>query len=175
VRNLGALYPEAPVLAGPAASRAAVVAALRGAGLLHYAGHAVADDARPDESFLLLAAAPGSPERLPAGEIERLDLRGVRLVVLSACQTLRGGAGRASGLAGLSGAFLAAGAGGVVGSLWPVDDRQTVPLMTAFHREYRASGDAARALGAAQLELLRSSDPALRTPAAWAVFRYAGH
>jgi CHAT domain-containing protein len=46
--------------------------------------------------------------------------------------------------------------------------------MSAFHEEYRASGDAPGALRAAQLRLLRSANPVLRSPAAWAGFRYAG-
>ncbi|SOD03323.1 CHAT domain-containing protein [bacterium JGI 053] len=174
VRALGALYPGAPVLAGTAASRGALEAGLRGAGLLHYAGHAVADDAQPDASFLLLARGAAGEDRFTAAEIERLDLRGVRLVVLSACETQRAGLGRSGGFAGLSGAFLSAGSGGVVGSLWRIDDGSAVAVMTAFHRAYHGSADAARALRDAQVQLIRSPDPWLRSPAAWAAFRYAG-
>jgi CHAT domain-containing protein len=73
-------------------------------------------------------------------------------------------------LAGLSAALIGAGAEGVVGSLWRVDDQHTRELMIAFHRAYRASGDPAAALHAAQLALLRSPDASLRSPAAWAGF-----
>jgi CHAT domain-containing protein len=44
-----------------------------------------------------------------------------------------------------------------------------------FHTEFRRSGDGPAALRAAQLRLLRASDPAQRSPAAWAGFRYAGN
>jgi CHAT domain-containing protein len=74
----------------------------------------------------------------------------------------------------LSGALLSAGAGGVTGSLWPVDDRLATPLMIEFHRALRASGSAAAALRTAQLRMLRSVRPELRSPTAWAAFRYAG-
>jgi CHAT domain-containing protein len=134
----------------------------------------VFDDARPERSYLVLARGADGRTRLTADEIEHLDLRGVRLVVLSACQTQRAVGGRAGGFAGLSGAMLAAGAGGVVGSLWRVDDALTRALMTEFHRAYRASPDGSAALRAAQLRLLQSPDPALRSPAAWAGFRYSG-
>jgi CHAT domain-containing protein len=46
--------------------------------------------------------------------------------------------------------------------------------MEAFHRFYRSTGDAPNALRHAQLQLLRSPASELRSPAAWAGFRYAG-
>jgi CHAT domain-containing protein len=141
--------------------------------MLHYAGHAVADDHRPERSYLVLAGNRHSG-RLSAGEIERLDLHRVRLVVLSACQTARRTGGRASGLTGLAGAFQAAGARGVVAGLWRVDDADTRVLMIEFHRRYRASGNAVTALNAAQVALLDSPRAELRSPAAWAGFRYTG-
>jgi CHAT domain-containing protein len=174
VAGLRTLYPHAVVLSGRDADRAALLAALRTTSLLHYAGHAVFDDERPDRSALVLAPGREGPDGLAAAAIDSLTLGQLRLVVLSACETLRSRGGRTGGFAGLSAAFLHAGAQGVVGSLWRVDDELSRPLMLAFHGAYRGSGDGARALQAAQLELLRSRDPALRSPAAWAGFRFAG-
>jgi CHAT domain-containing protein len=176
VQALAAEYPDARVLAGAAATGPAFAAAFGRAAVVHFAGHAIFDDEQPERSALLLAPdGNGSGDGLTAAEVERLDLRGVRLVVLSACQTLRSRAGRSGGFAGLSGALLAAGADGVVGSLWRVDDELTRALMVEFHREFRRSDDGAAALRAAQLRLLRAPDPAQRSPAAWAGFRYAGN
>jgi CHAT domain-containing protein len=172
VRAVAAAYPHARVLAGADAGRGALERALGTAAVVHYAGHALFDDARPERSALVLAG--GATDALTAARVGALDLRHVRLVVLSACQTLRARDGRAGGFAGFSRALLAAGAGGVVGSLWRVDDARTRALMAAFHQAYRASGDGPGALRAAQLRLLHSADPALRSPAAWAGFRYAG-
>lgn len=177
VREIAAGYPRREVLSGAGANGATLRAVLPRAGLLHYAGHAVFDDERPERSYLLLAPAPGgsAPATLTADEIAQMDLGRLSLVVLAACQTVRTGPGRASGFTGLAGAFLAAGAGGALGSLWEVDDRLTRLLMVEFHRAYRSSGRGPEALRAAQLRLLRSSDEALRSPATWASFRYAGH
>ncbi|HEX9938795.1 MAG TPA: CHAT domain-containing protein [Longimicrobium sp.] len=176
-REIAAEYPGAPLLRDTAATEGALRAALGGAGMVHYAGHAVFDDERPERSYLLLAPARGEPRAatLQAGEIAEMDLRHVSLVVLAACRTVRTGPGRAAGFSGLVGAFLAAGADGAVGSLWEVDDRLTRPLMVEFHRAYRATPNAPGALRTAQLRLLASGDPALRSPAAWAGFRYAGN
>ena len=166
-------YARAQQLAGLRANAGSLRQAFERGGIAHFAGHAVFDDARPERSFLL-GAGGRTDGRVTAADIARMELSGLRLVVLSACQTSRAVGGRSGGFAGLAGAFLAAGAGGVVGSLWRVDDRQTQVLMDAFHGAYRLTGDAAGSLRHAQLELLRSPDPTLRSPAAWAGFRYTG-
>ncbi len=106
VREIAAAYPpRARVLAGAAASGGALRAALGSAGMLHYAGHAVFEDERPERSYLLLAPTPGdaSLETLQAGEIAQMDLRNLRLVVLAACRTVRTGRGRAAGFSGSGG------------------------------------------------------------------------
>lgn len=177
VETIAAGYSQATVLAGPRASRERFLAALEHTSLVHYAGHAVFDDDRPAQSYLVLAASRaggGTWDKLPAADIEQLDLRHIRLVVLSACRTSSAHNGRSGGFAGLTGALTAAGAGGVIGSQWRVDDGLTLPLMVEFHRAYRASSNSAEALRAAQLRMLRSSDPAQRSPSAWAGFRYTG-
>jgi CHAT domain-containing protein len=175
VAAVARLYPGAKVVGGRYADANVLRTAFTHGGIAHFAGHAVFDDARPERSFLVAAGLGRGPSvRITASEIERMDLRQLRLVVLSACQTSRAQAGRSGGFAGLSGAFLAAGAGGVVGSLWQVDDTDTRELMERFHEEYRRSGDAAEALRRAQMRLLRSGTERLRSPAAWAGFRYAG-
>ncbi|HEV2736031.1 MAG TPA: CHAT domain-containing protein, partial [Longimicrobiaceae bacterium] len=76
VRSIAAEYPRSRVLADRQATRATVQAALARAGLVHYAGHAVFDDERPERSYLVLAPTQGRPGsgRLTAGELARLDL-----------------------------------------------------------------------------------------------------
>lgn len=174
--SIAATYPRHAVLADTAADASALEAALAGAAVVHFAGHAVFDDQRPERSYLVLAPEPATARRgwLTATEMENLPLGHVDLFVLSACQTLRSQNARSGGFAGFAGALLDAGAGGVVGSLWRVDDELTTPLMTEFHRAYHRSGQGPLALREAQLRLLRSPDAALRSPAAWAGFRYAG-
>ena len=69
---------------------------------------------------------------LTAAEISRLDLRGMELTVLSACQT---GLGDVSGdgVFGLQRGFKKAGAGTLLMSLWKVDDKATELLLTQFY------------------------------------------
>jgi CHAT domain-containing protein len=65
------------------------------------------------------------------------DLRGLRLLILSACQTaildLRGARDEVRSLAA---GMLQAGAQAVVGALWPVDDKATYLLMVRFFQEW---------------------------------------
>ncbi|HEX2078072.1 MAG TPA: CHAT domain-containing protein, partial [Longimicrobium sp.] len=84
VESLGLLYPGHVRLEGSGATRHAFAVRARSAGLIHYAGHAVFDDARPERSFLVLAGAD-TTGRLTAEAVNTMRLDGVRLVVLSAC------------------------------------------------------------------------------------------
>lgn len=165
-RATASLYAGAHLIAGADADSASVSAAMMRAAVLHFAGHAQLDDAQPWRSALAL-----NPNGLTATAIASMDLHRLRLVVLSACETMRASDRRAGGFAGLTDAFLAAGAQGVVGSLWRVDDATTRRLMLQFHTAYRSSGNAARALRDAQLALRKQGD---RSPAAWGAFRYVG-
>lgn len=172
VDSLLTLYPGAMVLEDSDATRDSLFHEAARAGMIHYAGHAVFDDARPEQSALVLAGAD-TTGRLTAAAVNRLKLDGVRLVVLSACRTVRTREGRSGGFSGFSGALLTAGAGGVVGSLWLVDDSLAQPFMLEFHRAY-GSKDPAAALRQAQLRMLTSGNARLSSPAAWAGFRYIG-
>ena len=171
VRAIAQEYAHPRLLDGSQATRAAFGRAVRGVETIHFAGHAVFDDDRPERSHLVLANDHGAPSELTVSDVATLDLRGVRLVVLSACETARPESGRSGGYTGLTGSFLAAGARSVVGTLWRIDDASAMPLMVDFHRLYRRLGDPAAALRAAQIDALRSSEKKRRSPAAWAAFR----
>lgn len=179
VSHLIAMYGHAQLLSGRSATVSAFASALPHARLVHYAGHAIADEGHPEQSYLALA--PNEQDRtgrLTAERVGQLDLRGVRLVVLAACETLvaRGSPDRGgTGFRGLARAFLAGGAQGVIGSLWRVDDRYTARLMEELHQAFDATGDAAGSLRAAQLRLLHGDDPVSRSPAAWAGFQFMSH
>ena len=177
VRGIARDAGSATVLTGPGATPPAMTRLLHEATVLHFAGHAVLDDERPEHSMLVLARddTRGDAARLTASTIANLDLRALRLVILSACETVGPLPGHSSAFSDLAGAFLAAGAGGVIASPWPVDDRGGQAFMIELHRQLRTEPDPAAALRATQIALLRSGDPALRLPSLWAAFRYTGH
>jgi tetratricopeptide (TPR) repeat protein len=118
-------------LGADTADPASVLKALRTAGYWHFATHGIFDWLKPRSSALLLAKG----ERLTVGRLlDEQNLGSPRLVVLSACETGFYDFQRISSeFVGLPGAFLQAGAAGVVGSLWSVDDVSTALLMVRFY------------------------------------------
>ena len=70
---------------------------------------------------------------LTAAEVALLDLRGLDMVVLSACDTAKGDMDGDS-VFGLQRGFKKAGANSIIMSLWSVDDAATRLLMTEFYR-----------------------------------------
>lgn len=165
--SIAMLYQHATLLANGGADSLAVANGFANAELIHFAGHAVLDDAQPWRSVLAVR-----PRGISAEAIATMNLRATRLVVLSGCETARAPDRTTGGFSGLTDAFLVAGAKGVVGSLWRVDDDAAAQLMTEFHATYRESGDAARALRNAQVKLLRSGNG---RAGIWAAFRLAGN
>lgn len=113
---------------------------------------------------------------LTAEELAALDLAGVELAVLSACDTGKGTVAPAEGVFGLRRAVELAGARTVVMSLWQVPDRQALRWMTTFY-EQRAKGssiiDASHRAGLDSLEWLRSRGWPTH-PYLWAGFVAAG-
>lgn len=130
------------------------LASLRPA-VLHVAAHGCIDREYPDAGCLFLAEAPGAPERemLPFRRVLELDLKGVDLVVLSACKSSSGRSSRTAGLEGLAWAFLQAGAAQVVASRSPVDETATADLMAVFYHHLQHL-PAAEALGRTRTECL---------------------
>ena len=71
---------------------------------------------------------------LTAQEIAGMDLQGLELVVLSACQTGLGQL-KDDGVFGLQRGFKKAGAHTLLMSLWSVDDHATQVMMTQFYQQ----------------------------------------
>ena len=121
------------------------------------------------------SAVPDSIDdgKLTAAEIAQLDLRGLDMVVLSACQT---GLGEITGdgVFGLQRGFKKAGAQTIVMSLWKVDDEATKDFMTIFFESietdaYRIPINKQQAFRIAQ-QYLRDNKEKYDDPYCWAAF-----
>lgn len=99
-----------------------------GCGLLHLGSHAKARSDNPLFSWVQLA-----DRYLTVAELyNEVSLAERPLVVLSACQTGKGQA-RGGGLLGMGRGFMAAGANGLIVTLWDVPDQSTAELMNDFY------------------------------------------
>lgn len=114
------------------------------------------------------ALGTGGDGVLTASEACLLDLRGTKLVVLSACETGIGAVAGAEGVVGLRRALVLAGAESLVMSLWKVDDAATRDLMVAFYGKLQAGAGRAEAMRVAQLAML--AGPERGHPFYWAAF-----
>lgn len=118
-----------------AATFRAVAASIRDFDLFHFAGHVYASRSLavpPTLQFAPTAEHPGG--RIPASQIARLDARSVRLAVLAGCASARDTPRAVGGGAEIAHAFLVAGAGSVIGTLWDVEDRAASAATDFFYQ-----------------------------------------
>ncbi len=153
------------------ASGARLRDACRGRAFLHLSAHGALRLDAPNSSCVQLAGGPFHPT-----DVLTLDLRGCRLVTLSACRT---GLGRMSGgdeQIGLVSAFYHAGVQSVLATLWRVDDASTMAFMRAFYEQIAAGATPAVALRSAQLGFIHdAAGPQHTHPYFWAAFQLVSH
>jgi tetratricopeptide (TPR) repeat protein len=129
VERIAALFEQPNAVVDPPA-RAADLFGIEGhVDLLHVACHGDFDPSAPLLSRLMLADRPVFAFELM---LARLD---VERVVLSACDTGTGDAGRGGHVHSLATAFLRAGARGVLAALWPVDDAAAADCIDQLYSE----------------------------------------
>lgn len=133
-------------------------------GIIDLVTHAVVDEEQPDRSAILLT--PGSEDEdgfLQVREIPDLDLDG-QLVILSSCRSSSGTILGGEGAQSLARAFLEAGAGAVLASLWPLEDEEASVLLGSFSKALGQGDSVAGALSIAQRDAIDAGMPS----AAWA-------
>lgn len=99
-------------------------------------------------------------------KLSGLNLKNTELVVLSACKTGVVAMDSTDGISGLSKAFIQAGAGNIVASLWSVNDKGTKDLMELFYQEIAKGEGYSRALQEAKLKMIEDKV----SPFIWASF-----
>jgi CHAT domain-containing protein len=163
------------LLKGPDAAPAALRKALEtGPSIVHIAAHFLQASTPPRHSLIALSLSkPGDLQMLSPLEITRFQFN-AGVVVLSGCSSGRADVLPASGLMGLTRAWLAGGARAVVASHWPTPD-DSGPLFVLFYQHLHQTPDAgpAAALQGAQREILRAGGWR-SNPQYWATYFVVG-
>ncbi|HEX2832613.1 MAG TPA: CHAT domain-containing protein [Thermoanaerobaculia bacterium] len=146
------LYASGADLAGERSTLPVFLERARNADVIHLSGHS-ANDAIA-ETVLLLGPAERR-DRVSWRRLSGASLRHAPVVVLAACDTLRAPHAGPTRALSLGGAFLAAGAGDVIGTLTPVADSDARLFFLTVHRHLAAGAGAAEAVRRAQLESMR--------------------
>jgi tetratricopeptide (TPR) repeat protein len=174
VKLFGAERQRVRVLEGEHATADGVRMLMRdGAEVMHFATHGLADLQHPLASLLSLPQG-----LLTAGQIQEWH-GDVGLVFLSACETAVGPTRFAEGMPGLQRAFLRAGAGNVIATLWPVEDGLAREFAGTFYEELAGGATPPEALARTQRRWVSSASAesaqkgARRRVAAWGYVLYA--
>jgi len=159
-------------LIGRQATREAVLTALPGSSITHFACHAISNPDDPIASHLLLH--DGS---LDLGNIARLRLDGAELAYLSACGTSRSSTRLADEALHLASAFQLAGYSQTVATTWEVGDEFAATAAAEFYQHIAPALTACGPLPAAAalhatVRALRDSPDA--APWAWSALVHAG-
>jgi CHAT domain-containing protein/Tfp pilus assembly protein PilF len=150
IEAIAPLLPEATTLNGSEATEGAIIE-IEKPRILHLATHGfflknAADSVENPllRSGLALAGFNNRGESpstldgvLTALEVSGLNLRGIQLVVMSACETGLGEVANGDGVYGLRRAFTIAGAESQLMSLWKVDDLKTQELMVGYYQRLK--------------------------------------
>ncbi len=169
VAEIGKSFSRKTLLTGAKGRETAIKQGdFSGTGYIHLAVHGVYNARAPLQSALLFSSDAENDGKLETIEIFGLDIP-AQLAVLSACESGMGKLGGGDDIQSLNRAFLYAGVGGVVATLWKVDDQSTYEFMRIFYR-YLAKESPAAALSLAQRELRKK----YASPYYWAPFYLTG-
>lgn len=169
-RAFGASSPK--LLTGRDANVTTVASAMGSApAVIHFATHVVTAAGDFRSGLIMLGLdADGSAGLLGPKDIAARRTDGA-LIVMNGCHSGQGSALPASGLMGLTRAWIGAGAAAVIATKWDVPDDAAQSLMVNFYSALRRmpGGRPAQALQAAQLAALHSGGPD-SSPMRWAAY-----
>jgi tetratricopeptide (TPR) repeat protein len=163
--KISRLFPDARVLQGRAATRAAFVESIRVSSFIHIATHAIFRQDNPMFSSFKLADG-----YFTAFDVFSLSCP-TNLVALSGCQSGMSEVTGNDDLLGLMRGFLYAGARSLLVSLWNVNDESTATLMTSFYREWQKGTAKSTAFRKAMLSVRQDH----ANPFYWAPFLLVGN
>jgi CHAT domain-containing protein len=172
-RTIARLFPGARIRLGRASTEANVRRAFEAGSPVHLASHGSQNSQNPLFSRMIVGRTGGLASG-GDGRLEVHEILGIRttspLVFLSGCETGLAGAGQdpfvqAMDEGSLAQAFLVAGAGTIVATLWAVGDAAAADITERFYGHLGSGVSPSLALALTQREALRT-----RTGYGWAAY-----
>lgn len=146
--------------------------------VLHLGTHAEVNDAAQLQSKFFFAqplnndSADTDDGYLHIYEIYAMQLN-AELAVLTACETGSGALHQGEGVVSLANSFMHAGCRGVVMSLWKIDEKSSMQIITDFYRYLSEGYDKSEALRKAKLDLI-AGNTQMAHPYYWAGLTFTG-
>ncbi|MEE4197107.1 MAG: CHAT domain-containing tetratricopeptide repeat protein [Bacteroidales bacterium] len=143
--------------------------------ILHLAMHTIIDDENPMYSKMAFTQKNDTTEDglLNTYEIYNMKLN-CRMSVLSSCNSGSGKLHRGEGVISLARGFIYAGCPSIIMTLWSVEDKSGVDLMTRFYQNLKTGQNKAGALRQAKLDFIDHADPLKAHPYFWAGYVVIG-
>ncbi|MGC2636422.1 MAG: CHAT domain-containing protein [Acidobacteriaceae bacterium] len=161
---------RANLLIGSKATKKHIMKALANSHRVHISTHGLHNISAPSFQCIFVQPDPADDGMINAYELLQLDLRGLDLITLSACETALGRFDVADNLRGIPAALLIAGASTVVGSLWNVESETATFFFTAFYQKLDEKHGKRDSFFEAQA-LTRDKFPKYRD---WGAFQFMG-
>jgi CHAT domain-containing protein len=133
-----ASFPQHTVLRHDQATVQSVRSKLAEAATVHFSCHGTANLNEPLNSGL--AMSDGLLTLRDLFDLKLADNKGIRLAILSACETGLSGLDNIDEVVSLPIGLMQAGVAGVISSLWSVSDLSTMMLLTRFYDLWRKDG-----------------------------------
>lgn len=141
--------------------------------ILHMAMHATSDPGSPAQSALVFSNGKDRYQLLKAFEIYNMQID-VPLLTLNACNTANGRYMRGEGVLNLTRAFLFAGAGSILSTLWPISDAVSTDIIDGFYKNLKSGATKDVALQQAKIEFIKNAGSINSHPYYWAAHTLTG-
>ena len=162
-------YAAAPALTGQQATFRNLAKRIGFADVVDIATHTAPSATEPALADLVLAKDGEGRSEATLQQVAALPVKKGSTVVIAGCETAV--SHDWGDLRDFAGAFLAAGAGNAVATLWDVEDEAARDFAVRFHAALNRGESSAAAVRTAQLSMLHSPNPRLREAGAWAGFQ----
>lgn len=163
VHSISKYFVKPSIFIGKDATTQAFIDKCANSKIIHLATHGKLDKKNPSESTLLFA-----DRSMNVMEAFDLPLENTEVITLSACQTARGNKGLE--YATIARAFINAGAGSIIATLWQIDDDASKTIMANFYENLLNSNNKYKALTNAQRQMIKSENISYRHPSKWSAF-----